>query len=57
MLQSEINEQRASLYWWFATLLTKELTKEQLAHYFTGEGLQLLTQLEQEPLFNNRYYK
>jgi TorA-specific chaperone len=52
MEKSEFNEQRASLYWWFATLLTKELDKEQLAHYFTGEGVQLLTQLEQEPLFS-----
>lgn len=49
--QNELNEQRASLYWWFATLLTKELTKEQLLHYFTGEGLALLNQLEKEPTF------
>ncbi len=48
---SEINETRASLYWWFATLLTKELDKEQLALYFCGEGVKLLDQLEQEPGF------
>ncbi len=48
---SEINETRASLYWWFATLLTKELDKEQLAIYFCGEGVKLLDQLEQEALF------
>ncbi|WP_019614947.1 molecular chaperone TorD [Psychromonas ossibalaenae] len=48
---SEINETRASLYWWFATLLTKELDKEQLAMYFCGEGVTLLDQLEQEPDF------
>ena len=57
MQQSEINEQRASLYWWFATLLTKELSKEQLAHYFTGEGLELLNQLEQEPCFSEAVLK
>lgn len=51
MTQNEINEQRASLYWWFATLLTKELTTEQLTQYFSGEGQNLLDQLQSEPLF------
>lgn len=48
---SQINEARASLYWWFATLLTKELKKDQLTKYFTGEGVNLLDQLEREPAF------
>ncbi len=48
---SVVNESRASLYWWFATLLTKELDKEQLALYFSGEGLQLLDQLAEEAVF------
>ncbi|GLS92201.1 chaperone protein TorD [Psychromonas marina] len=48
---NELNEQRASIYWWFATLLTKELDQQQLSYYFSGEGLALLTQLEQEVLF------
>jgi len=52
MNEFEIAEQRASLYWWFATLLTKELTTEQLAHYFSGEGVALLDQLAQEPAFS-----
>ncbi|PKG38548.1 molecular chaperone TorD [Psychromonas sp. Urea-02u-13] len=51
MDENELNEQRASLYWWFATLLTKELDKEKLAHYFSGEGVALLTQLGTEPKF------
>ncbi len=51
MTESKLNEQRASLYWWFATLLTKELDKEQLTHYFSGEGVVLLAQLEAEPDF------
>jgi TorA-specific chaperone len=49
---SVINESRASLYWWFATLLTKELDKEQLALYFSGQGLQLLDQLGEEATFD-----
>ena len=53
MTQNEINEQRASLYWWFATLLTKELDNEQLAHYFSGEGVALLDQLALEPTFTD----
>ncbi|MDO6763184.1 molecular chaperone TorD [Agarivorans sp. 1_MG-2023] len=42
---SEENETRASIYWWFATVFTKELDKQQLAAYTTGEGAQLLKQL------------
>ena len=53
MTEIELNEQRASLYWWFSTLLTKELSKDQLAEYFSGEGLNFLNQLEQEPLFHD----
>ena len=53
MTEIEINEQRATLYWWFSTLLTKELNKDQLAEYFSGEGLDFLNQLEQEPLFHD----
>jgi TorA-specific chaperone len=49
---SVVNESRASLYWWFATLLTKELDKEQLALYFSGQGLKLLDHLGEEPTFN-----
>lgn len=52
MINSEINEQRASLYWWFSTLLSKELTTEQLTHYFSGEGVELLDKLAQEELFS-----
>ncbi|WP_022939946.1 molecular chaperone TorD [Psychromonas hadalis] len=52
MKNSENNEQRASLYWWFSTLLSKELTTEQLTHYFSGEGVELLNQLAQESLFS-----
>ncbi|MEH6452895.1 MAG: molecular chaperone TorD [Psychromonas sp.] len=49
---SVVNESRASLYWWFATLLTKELDKQQLALYFSGQGLQLLDQLSEEATFD-----
>jgi TorA-specific chaperone len=42
-------ETRASLYWWFATLLTHELTAEQLAHYQTdSDGRALLLSLGQD---------
>ena len=57
MTDIELNEQRATLYWWFSTLLTKELDKEQLAQYFTGDGLAFLTQLEEEPLFHDAVLK
>lgn len=46
-----LNETRASLYWWFATLLSKELEKEQLASYFSGEAADFIKQLELEPEF------
>ena len=52
MNEIEISEQRATLYWWFSTLLTKELDKEQLAQYFSGDGLAFLSQLEEDPLFS-----
>ncbi|WP_220719918.1 molecular chaperone TorD [Agarivorans litoreus] len=42
---SQENEIRASIYWWFATVFTKELDKQQLASYTSGEGAQLLKQL------------
>lgn len=48
---SALNETRASLYWWFSTLLSKELEKEQLASYFSGEGADFIKLLEQEPEF------
>jgi len=51
MNKNELNEQRAGIYWWFATLLTKELDQQQLSYYFSGEGTELLTQLEQEEQF------
>jgi TorA-specific chaperone len=42
---SEENEIRASIYWWFATVFTKELDKQQLAAYSEGEGAELLEHL------------
>ncbi|WP_041771326.1 molecular chaperone TorD [Psychromonas sp. CNPT3] len=57
MTDSEINEQRASLYWWFATLLTKELNSEQLSQYFSGDGVNLLTKLDTEPDFKDAIAK
>lgn len=49
---SPLNETRASLYWWFATLLSKELDSEQLASYFSGEGAEFIKQLSFQPEFS-----
>ena len=57
MTNNEMHEQRASLYWWFATLLTKELTNEQLSQYFSGEGVNLLAKLDTEPVFKSAIAK
>lgn len=46
------NEARASIYWWFATLFTKEMELGQLASYRQGEGAMLLKNLAQEPALN-----
>ncbi|WP_163133339.1 molecular chaperone TorD [Agarivorans sp. Alg241-V36] len=46
---SEENEIRASIYWWFATVFTKELDKQQLAAYREGEGAELLEHLADTP--------
>ena len=48
-----INEARASLYWWFSTVLTKEVDASQLEGYFSGEIVALLDNLAQEPLFED----
>lgn len=39
------HETRASLYWWFATLFTKELDKDEFTRYSTGEGRAFIQQL------------
>ncbi|MGY5451503.1 molecular chaperone TorD [Agarivorans sp. MS3-6] len=46
---SEESEVRASLYWWFASTFTKELDKQQLNHYISGEGAALLKNLAEVP--------
>ena len=49
---SGLYETRASLYWWFSTLLTRELDEDQLARYTTGEGKALLDDLAEDPKFS-----
>lgn len=54
---SEQDETRASLYWWFASLFSQELTAEQLQHYQTsdtgeGQGRALLNALAQQDEFS-----
>lgn len=46
---SEMDEKRASLYWWFATIFTKELELAQIEAYRTGDGADLLKSLSEEP--------
>lgn len=46
---SELTEIRASIIWWFSTLLTQEMDEEQLATYCNGQGDRLLEQLAEQP--------
>ncbi|RJG50463.1 molecular chaperone TorD [Motilimonas pumila] len=39
------HETRASLYWWLATLFTKELDKDEFKRYSSGEGRDFIQQL------------
>ncbi|WP_051326543.1 molecular chaperone TorD [Aliagarivorans taiwanensis] len=42
-------EGRAGLYWWFSSLLIRELTNEQLQAFCSEQGSSLLSQLATEP--------
>ncbi|WP_371186779.1 molecular chaperone TorD [Thalassotalea maritima] len=50
MTEAHLVEIRASIYWWFATLLSKELTQSQFTGYANSEGANLLNQLALEPM-------
>ncbi|UXI02522.1 molecular chaperone TorD [Photobacterium sp. TY1-4] len=43
------NEQRAEIYWWMSSLLSRELTAEDLNHYHSGEILTFLSGLAMTP--------
>lgn len=43
------NEQRAEIYWWMSSLLSRELTAEDLSHYHSGEILTFLSGLAMTP--------
>ncbi|MCE2571079.1 molecular chaperone TorD [Motilimonas eburnea] len=53
---TEQDETRASLYWWFASLFSQELTAEQLKQYRAsplGQGRALLNALAEQKEFND----
>ncbi|QBY03818.1 molecular chaperone TorD [Thalassotalea sp. HSM 43] len=50
MQDKQLIEIRATIFWWFSTLLSKELSKEQFNAYINQQGATLLDQLALEPL-------